>query len=141
MRFVLYLVPVELVLNLAWLVFSAAALLAWTRWRRCSTDETVPLARGLMVLACILVLLLPVISISDDLVQTPVLTEGVRLQDTWTAPESIVSPGVIPNGLLLASLNTFGVRTTLLTQPERRAFPPELCWIPTVEKRPPPVSL
>lgn len=137
----LYLVPMELVLNLAWFAFSVAALLAWMHSRRCSTDDSVPLARGLVILACILVLLLPVISITDDLAQTPALAEGVKLQDTWRAPESIVSPGVIPGRILLASLRTLEANTTFLTQPEPRAFCPELCWIPAVEKRPPPVSL
>lgn len=141
MRFVMYLVPMELVLNLAWLAFSVAALLAWMRWRRFNACDTVPLARGLMVLACILVLLLPVISISDDLAQTPALAEGVKLQDTWTAPEAIVSPGVVPAGTLLASVRDLEANTTFLTQLEPRAFCPELCWIPAVEKRPPPVSL
>lgn len=136
----LYLVPMELVLNLAWFAFSVAALLAWLHSRR-SAGDTVPLARGLVILACILVLLLPVISISDDLAQTPALAEGVKLQDTWRAPESIISPGVIPGRILLASLRTLEANTTFLTQPEPRAFCPELCWIPAVEKRPPPVSL
>jgi len=132
----------ELVLNLAWFAFSVAAFLAWTHWRRLSTDDTVPFARGLVILACILVLLLPVISISDDLAQTPALAEGVKLQDTWTAPESIVPPGVIPAGVVLASIRALEANAIFfLTQPEPRAFFPELCWIPAVEKRPPPVSL
>jgi hypothetical protein len=136
----LYLVPVELVLNLAWLTFSAATLVAWMRWRRCSAEDPVPLARGLVIVVCILVLLLPAISISDDLAQTPALAEGVKLQDTLAAPESLVSPGTIPAGLLFASLNPFESKATFLVQPESRAFPPELYWIPAVEKRPPPIS-
>lgn len=139
MRFVLYLVPVELALNLVWFLFSAAALLAWMRWRR-SAGDSVPLARGLVIVVCILVLILPVISMSDDLAQSPAIAEGAKLLDTRAAPESLVFPEMVPAGLLLASLNPLVSQATSLLQPEQRAFAPELRWIPAVEKRPPPVS-
>lgn len=132
----------ELLLNLAWLIFSGFVLLAWTRWYRENENaNTVPLARGLLVLVCIMVLLFPVISISDDLAQSPVLAEGVKLQDTCKAPETIVCPWLVPAGLLLADTSPLPAQIAFLTDPQQRAVPPELRRTPAIEKRPPPVSL
>lgn len=131
----------ELVLNLAWLISCGIGLLAWMRCYREKGANTVSLARGLLVLLCIMVLLFPVISISDDLALSPALTEGVKLQDTHTTPETLVSPWLVPAGWLLVTISTLATRITLLTQPEPRTVSPELRWIPPIEKRPPPVSL
>lgn len=44
--------------------------------------------RGILVLTCILALLFPVISMSDDLSQAAVLAEGNKLQDVLKSPVS-----------------------------------------------------
>ncbi len=57
----------ELALNLVWVTISVAALLWWIRLgsgRRVARSE---LFQGVVVLACVLVLLFPVVSASDDL--------------------------------------------------------------------------
>src|SRR5689334_14761123 len=78
----------ELLLNLVWIATASAALVAWVAWRRSSDSDAVPkMLRGTMVVVCVLALLFPVISISDDLSQTPGLVESSRLQDVLKAPE------------------------------------------------------
>jgi len=58
----------ELLLNLIWLTVAATALVAFTRSRRRSTRMAhVPYVQALIALACVVVLLFPVISASDDL--------------------------------------------------------------------------
>src|SRR5271166_662528 len=58
----------ELLLNLIWLTIAAGALVAFTRSRRRSARMAhVPYVQALIALACVVVLLFPVISASDDL--------------------------------------------------------------------------
>ncbi len=57
----------ELVLNLIWLLISGVAVAAWIRHAREQGLERSDALRGLVVLACVLVFLFPVISASDDL--------------------------------------------------------------------------
>ncbi len=91
-----------------------------------------------MVVVCILALLFPVISISDDLSQTPGLAEGTRIQDILKAPD-------LRSTLPIAAI---AVLLTVL-QPERRAISGrvsfeatvgyrELFRNPVIENRPPP---
>ena len=44
------------------------------------------LSRGMLVIACVLALLFPVISMSDDLSQAAALAEGSKLQDVLKSP-------------------------------------------------------
>ena len=55
----------ELLLNLAWLLAAAGIILAATGSSRCSRRH--PLRSEIVALACIALLLFPVISVSDDL--------------------------------------------------------------------------
>jgi hypothetical protein len=65
----------ELLLNTFWLVIAAAALGIWIRqWRRGAKRRDLPLP--LFALGCVLVLLLPVISATDDLHATPLAVEA-----------------------------------------------------------------
>jgi hypothetical protein len=58
----------ELLLNLIWLAIGAGALVAFARRRRGSAWlAQVPYGKALLALACVVVLLFPVISASDDL--------------------------------------------------------------------------
>src|SRR5277367_2491761 len=54
----------ELLLNLAWMLL---ALPAYWLWRRGAGSRGVSALQGLLALGCVLVLLFPVISASDDL--------------------------------------------------------------------------
>jgi len=94
--------------------------------------------RGLAIVVCLLALLFPVISISDDLSQVPGLAEANRLQDVLKAPE------LRATGHLAVILPI----TLLALQPQARAairnftLVPlvlhEHFWAPAIDKRPPP---
>ncbi len=57
----------ELALNLVWLVVCAFALGWWLHQSRVRQIDRHAIIKGLLVLACILVIVFPVISASDDL--------------------------------------------------------------------------
>jgi len=67
----------ELLLNLIWvaIALSGFAALAVGRRRSANWITPVPLAIGLCVVACVAVILFPVISASDDMHPTPTLIE------------------------------------------------------------------
>ena len=66
----------ELLLNLIWLAVAAGALLAFARSRRRSARMAhVPYGTALVALTCVVVLLFPVISASDDLHPAQALVE------------------------------------------------------------------
>jgi len=73
----------ELLLNLIWLAVAAGALVAFARRRRRSAWlAQVPYGKALVALACVVVLLFPVISASDDLHPAQAVVEDAskRLQ-------------------------------------------------------------
>ena len=131
----------ELLLNLIWVATASAALATWILWRQSSDSDAVPkMLRGALVVVCVLALLFPVISISDDLSQTPGLIESSRLQDVLKASElrGIYHLAATPSAIVSLSL-----------EPEFHAFPKEyvraaclilqeIFWSPAIEKRPPP---
>lgn len=130
----------ELLLNLIWVAISGTALLAWVRWRRNSRSRSAPeMVRGLMVVACVLALLFPVISISDDLSQTLSLAEGTRLQDVLKSPElrgiyhlAAVLPIMLP--AIQAPSNTLAQKI----DPASPVLQQQIQWTSFIEKRPPP---
>src|ERR1035438_2059956 len=66
----------ELLLNLLWVAMALAAFCVFT-WKRRAASQLpkVPYAKALLGLACVLVLLFPVISASDDLHPTQAVLE------------------------------------------------------------------
>ena len=94
--------------------------------------------RGVAILICLLALLFPVISISDDLSQVPGLAETNRLQDVLKAPE-------LRSAFQLAAILPVSL---LALQPQARAAVRnvnsvpvvihEHFWAPSIDKRPPP---
>ena len=128
----------ELALNLVCLLITCGSVLAWTFWRRSSDSSLVPeLGRGFFVIGCILMLALPAISITDDLAQSPVLAEGVKLQDVLKAPEQFVQ--FVVAATLVLSLFLLG-RVVLWREVQNSpGLLDRLCfWSPNIERRPPP---
>ena len=85
----------ELLLNLIWLAVALGVLCAFVGKRRSSTlVAQVPCVKGLLALACGLVLLFPIISASDDLhpVQAVMEDASKRLQQA-IGPVSLVRNG------------------------------------------------
>ena len=95
---------------------------------------------GLMVVVCILALLFPVISMSDDLSQTLGLAEGSRIQDILKAPEM---RGIYHLAAILPALplrlggESRAVTRNLTT--ETAVSLQEIFWSPAIEQRPPPI--
>jgi hypothetical protein len=94
---------------------------------------------GLLVISCILLLLLPVISITDDLSQMPTLAEGNRLQDVLKAPElrgiHIVA-AILP--AILLPLRAKSRTVTRNFYSEAPVAIQDIFWSPFIDKRPPP---
>ena len=128
----------ELALNLVCLLITCGSVLAWTVWRWRSDSNLVPeLGRGLFVIGCILMLVLPAISITDDLAQAPALAEGTRLQDVLKAPEQFVQ--FVVAATLMLSLFALGRVVLWCEAQSSRGFLERLrSWSPNIEKRPPP---
>jgi hypothetical protein len=95
--------------------------------------------RGLLVISCVLLLLLPVISITDDLSQMPTLAEGNRLQDVLKAPEL---RGIhVVSAILPAILLSFRPKSRIVTRNFFAEAPVAIryiFWSPCIDKRPPP---
>jgi uncharacterized membrane protein SirB2 len=95
----------ELLLNLLWIAMTIAAFCVFTRKRRASRQlPQVPYAKALLGLACVLVLLFPVVSASDDLHPTQAVLEDAtkRIQQV-SAPHQQVRADWI-TGMLPALL-------------------------------------
>lgn len=117
-------------------------MLAWMVWRRRSDSTLTPeLGRGLLVVGCILIFFFPVISITDDLAQTPILAEGNKLQDVLKAPE-LRHFAQLPVVATLTQVILLTAKVTLWRDMEARAISPQTwSWDPNIEKRPPPETL
>ncbi|MBV9145004.1 MAG: hypothetical protein JO065_03750 [Acidobacteria bacterium] len=130
----------ELLLNLVWIAFSCASLTAWALWRRRSSSRSMPgLLRGMLVVTCVLALLFPVISISDDLSQAIGLAEGTRLQDVLKAPDVravCASSTPVPDDASPLAAQSSTVTHAFLTDVPTSLY--QLLRTPAIEKRPPP---
>lgn len=130
----------ELLLNLIWVAISVAALLTWIFLRKSSCSRDNPeMLRGLTVVVCILALLFPVISMSDDLSQAVSLAEGARLQDMLKAPDLrgiYHSPAVVPEIIVPLRSESPSVASDPLAETSIIFY--ETFQITSVEKRPPP---
>jgi len=66
----------ELLLNLVWVTLALVAFCAFLRKRRaCAWTARIPYVKALLALSCMLVLLFPVVSASDDLHPTQAVLE------------------------------------------------------------------
>ncbi|HEY6971700.1 MAG TPA: hypothetical protein VJA94_20990 [Candidatus Angelobacter sp.] len=79
----------ELTLNLAWLALSAVLLLAGGWYGGLESDRN----RGLIVLTlvCVVCLLFPVISLTDDLNSSPAISEGSKLKKAVLSVQVVVA--------------------------------------------------
>ena len=90
------------------------------------------------MVVCLLGLLFPVISISDDLSQVPGLAEAPRLQDVLKAPDLRVAgqlAAILPVALLILQPQACsGIRNFILVPLVLHGQ----FWAPSIDKRPPP---
>jgi hypothetical protein len=100
--------PMELLLNLVWVALALAAFSALLRNRRAASQlPQVPYGKALLALACVLVLLFPVVSASDDLhpAQAVVEEASKRIQQLAAPVHHVQS--VSDDGMILYLLATY----------------------------------
>jgi hypothetical protein len=91
----------ELFLNLAWALLALTSLCLWLRFDRREKGKR---RRAFMALAMLIVILFPVISVSDDLwsPQNPAETDAsVRRDHSGTAPHAIFPAVFVPKALFV----------------------------------------
>jgi len=105
----------ELLLNLVWVTVALMALSAFQRRRRsCTWTARVPYLKALLALTCMLVLLFPVVSASDDLHPTQaVLEDASKRIHQLVAPlqQDHITP---PDGTLPALLAIYLLSSLLV---------------------------
>ena len=115
----------ELLLNLLWVAMTIGAFCLFTRKRRAASQSPmVPYAKALLGLACILVLLFPVVSASDDLHPTQaVLEDASKRMQQAVAPCQNVQAGLFASMLpgLLTIYLMFALVALRGWQPAREA--------------------
>jgi hypothetical protein len=127
----------EIILNLAWAAFSLVLIGLWMR-----TTASNPVSRRTQILslAVVVLLLLPVISLSDDLMamQGPAETDS-GLRRAYHPDEA--HPSVVPASLALpegffAALAMNGYSQEVVQS--ERLTPPLPCLTRSLDRRPPP---
>ncbi len=115
----------ELLLNLVWVTLALMALGAFLRQRHsCTRTARIPYATSLLALACMVVLLFPVVSASDDLHPTQaVLEDATKRIGQMVAPLQNVQGHTPMDGLpaVLAILLMCSLPVLQGQQPEVQA--------------------
>jgi hypothetical protein len=95
-----------------------------------------PYGQGLLVVACILAIILPAVSITDDLAQAPFLAERMKLKDMLKAPEHLMQ--FLTAATFVQSF--FSLQRVVSWRRAQRSQGVQqlFCWSPNIEKRPPP---
>src|SRR5208337_3600680 len=88
----------ELLLNLIWLTLAVGAFIAFARGQRSSARMTqVAYCRSLVALACVAVLLFPIVSASDDLHPTQaVMEDASKRVQLAVAPLHLLRTSTLP---------------------------------------------
>lgn len=128
----------ELFLNIGWAALSVCMLCLWLRFApRTGSDRRVQF----VALAMIILILLPAISVTDDLqaARNPAeIDTYLRRDHEWSSPHSIVPAVALLPLLLFASLD-FRVRRAVL--PGRHAIvTSDNPFLTPIENRPPPAA-
>jgi hypothetical protein len=128
----------EFTLNLAWALLAAALGIAWLRLGRPRGSE---LRMQFVALAVLVLVLFPVISVSDDLqaLQNPAEVDSCVRRDHVTASAHSTLPAVVALPQPLITGLSLGVQpfAAFRTAPPRVADHPGLA---AVENRPPPAA-
>ena len=133
----------ELVLNLAWVLIAALMFCLWLRF----TPQAVPNQRSLdrcmqfVALAVLLLILFPVISVTDDLqaIQNPAETDSSLRRDHIVASSHSIFPAIAALPLPVFAELSFGAPRLAAT----RSFPVPTINQPAlapVQNRPPPAA-
>lgn len=130
----------EIILNLAWAIFSGG--LIWF-WLRGSAANERPRRMQLMALMMVVLLLLPVISLSDDLIAAQGVTEtDCCLRRALNAND--VHPSVVPASLAMPEPHITALAVSGISQEALQEVGPALpssFSSNSLESRPPPPSV
>jgi hypothetical protein len=80
---------VEVALNLGWFVISIAAFVFFVR-RFGAKDETQSLVIACVALACVVCLLFPVVSMTDDLNSSPAMPEATKFKRPFSSNQVVI---------------------------------------------------
>jgi hypothetical protein len=98
------------------------------------------LLRGLIVICCIFAIILPTISVTDDLAQAPFLAEGVKI-DALGGPEHLIIQFLGAAVVLIQPFFFFRRAACWWEASSSHGISEQLfCWNPNIESRPPPYS-
>jgi hypothetical protein len=123
----------ELLLNLAWLMLALPGLWLWRCAPACHAGRQVGVLRALLLLGCVLVLLFPVVSASDDL-------HAMRqeMEESNFSKRAVMAAGVQSQsghtlfaGFLADTVSATWIRPTLVVCGNflaDTAAPPEQIW-------------
>jgi len=127
----------ELALNLAWAFLAAVMVCLWLRRApRSGIDRRLQF----VALAVLLLILFPVISVTDDLqaAQNPAEADCLVRRNHGTTPLSLLTPVATPPPPAVTGLSFGVLRQAIPGSPKERVFDhPALA---TIRNRPPPVA-
>lgn len=129
----------ELILNLAWAVLAVG--LAWL-WLRGTRSNPAPRSTQILALLVVVLLLLPVISLSDDLMATQGLAETDcclrRALDSSNCQHSVIPASFALPEQVISDLWTSGYSQEVV-QSYDSTLPP-IFFTPSLNSRPPPAA-
>ncbi len=134
----------ELLLNFAWLVLSTSLALLWIRELRFVSADSKQPSRTiqLLALAMLIVILLPVISMTDDMqalttAEVEHVTRRADLLPNSDQPAELVIP---PDADLFPSRSVFNLQTFARVEPSLEKAHPQSGSIRQSANRPPPLA-
>jgi hypothetical protein len=136
---------VELLLNFAWLVLSASLTVLWIRGLGVApAGSKQPSARvQLLALAMLIVVLLPAISMTDDMqaLSTAEVEHVARCADLLPNSDQPADLLVVPDADLFPSKNVFNLQTFARVEPSLEKARPLKGSIRQSANRPPPLAV
>jgi hypothetical protein len=131
---------VELLLNIAWLVLSVSLAFCWIRGWTCS--KILDRKLQLLALAMLIIILLPVISMTDDMqaISTAEIEHVTRRADWPPNSDQLSGLVVALNIQLFASRHFFNLQTFARVEPAIENVRPQSVPTRQMANRPPPFT-
>jgi hypothetical protein len=128
----------ELLLNLAWVLVAIASLCLWFRFGRLAGCDR---RASFVALAMLLVILFPVISVSDDLwsVQNPAETDSCQRRDHRDLCSHTSFPAIAELPLPAVAELSFGFQRLSVSLRSFQTIPDNPALDP-IQNRPPPIA-
>jgi len=135
---------VELFFNLFWVVLSTGLIGLWLISRPRRKDHELHPSRRMQIaaLAVLIVILLPVVSLTDDLLActTPAEVEHLVRRDVLDHVENNLEAAAVLAAVLVSSQNAFGSQIIFQVLPSMKIGAPREEFLSIVGNRPPPLA-